>query len=154
MAQGTQCSVMIYMGVEFEKEQICITGALCCTAETNIVNQLYSNKNQLKRQVPITLNCTSPMFPVSTNALLRSKGSSLCLSLLGGKFTGLQISRQGCMAECWEEMEHSWHLCWRLDGTVLPWWQHIQLSCEVSQQKTLGLDEGARMPRSQGRECH
>ena len=26
----------------------CKTDSLCCTAETNIVKQLYSNKNQLK----------------------------------------------------------------------------------------------------------
>ena len=40
-------SVMAYMGEESKKRaDICVSGSLCCIAETsNIVNQLYSNKN-------------------------------------------------------------------------------------------------------------
>ena len=42
-----QYSVMVYVGKESEKEWMCITQSLCCTAEITkamYVNQLYFNK--------------------------------------------------------------------------------------------------------------
>ena len=45
---STQCSVMAHVGKKKSKKRvhicICIIDTLCCTPETNIVNQLYSNK--------------------------------------------------------------------------------------------------------------
>ena len=42
---STQYSVMTYMEIEFKKEWIHVYDSLCCTGETNTVNQLYCIKN-------------------------------------------------------------------------------------------------------------
>ena len=42
-----QYPVINHKGKEYEKEYICITESLCCTAD-NIVNQLYFNKKKKK----------------------------------------------------------------------------------------------------------
>ena len=40
-----------YNIVKFKKKNdICITDSLCCTAKTNTVNELYCNKNYLKKK--------------------------------------------------------------------------------------------------------
>ena len=48
---STQSSVMTYMGKESEKRVdlcICVTDSLCCTAETNTILYVNSNKNLKK----------------------------------------------------------------------------------------------------------
>ena len=54
-----QYPVINHNGKEYEKEYICITESLCCTAEIkhNIVNQLYFNKiNFLKRSAQMSIS--------------------------------------------------------------------------------------------------
>ena len=59
---STQYSVMAYMVKESKKRvEICIckTDSLCCTPETNTVNQLYFNKNFLKKAKNTQFYCSS-----------------------------------------------------------------------------------------------
>ena len=45
-----QYPVISHNGKEYEKEYICITQSLCCTPETNIVNQLYFSQQKEKQK--------------------------------------------------------------------------------------------------------